>query len=120
MISILSPVQSGTMPAGVMVVSGQTDGGQLVTLTLDGQGLGTAQATASGIWQLSVPVALPGRHTLVASRGSEMAERTFEVTSTPSSGDTVQLARSSGSLSAYLVGLAAMGVIWWVWRKPGR
>ncbi len=65
-LTITSPVQAEFVMPGVTTITGTTDPGLVVTVTVDGQPVGTATADANGDWTLDVNDLAVGRHTVVA------------------------------------------------------
>ncbi len=66
-LTITAPVQGAFVALGVTSVSGITDPGLVVTVTIDGQLIGTATADANGMWSLEANGLALGRHTVLAT-----------------------------------------------------
>lgn len=79
--AILFPAQGVTVASTPVVVTGQSDEGTVVTLTIDGAPAGTTPLVqADGTWQLALTNVSAGQHTLVAT-ASDQADN--ESLSTP-------------------------------------
>ncbi|WP_425334798.1 adventurous gliding motility protein AgmC [Myxococcus stipitatus] len=71
-VTITAPAEGAVLPGGVVTYSGTAELGALVTVTVDGNGVGTATVAPNGTWSLSVPSTLAdGNHTVTATAEDE-------------------------------------------------
>ncbi|MET8150631.1 PKD domain-containing protein [Actinoplanes sp. NPDC049668] len=113
---IASPADTSTTRDTTPTIVGRATPGSLVTVTLDGEVLGTVRTDAEGSWRLTPQRPLSyGEHTVRATvPGAEPASSTFTVTAAPpvvvgaASGDPDDTLPVTGSPTA---GIALVGLL---------